>query len=61
MDVIGVSLLTANWFVLATGIGAFLLIVVRTRIEERNLLARFGEEYQRYRDRTGKFLPRSGT
>ena len=33
-------------------------MVVRTSVEERNLLARFGESYRTYRDATGRFLPR---
>jgi len=60
MDIAGVSLLTANWFVLGAGAAAFLLIVLRTRIEEQNLLARFGAEYREYRAKTGRFLPRLG-
>lgn len=34
--------------------------VRRTRREEAILLARFGEDYQRYLGRTGRFLPRLG-
>ena len=33
------------------------LLVVRTRTEEEKLLARFGDAYRRYRERTGRFLP----
>ena len=29
-----------------------------TRKEEENLMARFGDEYRKYRQRTGRFLPR---
>ena len=36
----------------------FVLMAVRTGVEERNLLARFGESYRTYRDATGRFLPR---
>jgi protein-S-isoprenylcysteine O-methyltransferase Ste14 len=36
------------------------LLILRTRIEERNLLARFGGDYQTYMERTGRFLPRMG-
>ncbi|HEY5619351.1 MAG TPA: hypothetical protein VIK60_15535 [Vicinamibacterales bacterium] len=34
------------------------LLVVRTRIEEKNLLARFGEPYRADAERTGRFVPR---
>jgi protein-S-isoprenylcysteine O-methyltransferase Ste14 len=54
----GIGLAAANWFILVTGFLAFAVIVVRTRIEERNLLARFGEGYRSYMERTGRFLPR---
>jgi len=39
----------------------FLLLVIRTRIEEEKLVARFGQGYRDYMDRTGRFLPRLGT
>lgn len=55
------SLAAANWFLFLTGGLAFILMVVRTRIEERHLLARFGESYRVYAERTGRFLPRAGT
>ena len=52
------SLAAANWFLLVTGALLLTMIVVRTRREEENLLARFGDSYRAYRDRTGRFLPR---
>jgi protein-S-isoprenylcysteine O-methyltransferase Ste14 len=57
---VAVSLIAANWFLLLTGGLAFSLLVVRTRIEEEKLLARFGEAYRAYMKRTGRFLPRTG-
>jgi protein-S-isoprenylcysteine O-methyltransferase Ste14 len=56
--IVAISLMTANWFFPATGLMLFALLVVRTRIEEENLVARFGESYRRYMERTGRFLPR---
>ena len=55
------ALAAANWFLLLTGGVVFVLLVVRTRIEEEKLLARFGQGYRDYMDRTGRFLPRLGT
>ncbi|MEX0641992.1 MAG: isoprenylcysteine carboxylmethyltransferase family protein [Pirellulales bacterium] len=52
------ALVTANWILAITGIGVFVLLAIRARIEERNLIARFGREYEEYMTRTGRFLPR---
>jgi protein-S-isoprenylcysteine O-methyltransferase Ste14 len=52
------TLLTANWFIFVTGCLALALIVARTRIEEENLVRRFGDAYASYMRRTGRFLPR---
>lgn len=59
--VIANSLVTANGFIFATGCVAFGLILLAMLREEARLLARFGDEYQKYRERTGKFWPRRGT
>jgi protein-S-isoprenylcysteine O-methyltransferase Ste14 len=53
-----VSLISANAFFLVTGGFIFLLLALRTRVEEANLLGRFGDDYQKYMDRTGRFFPR---
>jgi protein-S-isoprenylcysteine O-methyltransferase Ste14 len=57
----GVSLVSANWFMLATGAAVFTLLAVRARTEERMLVARFGDDYRRYMTRTNRFLPRVRT
>jgi protein-S-isoprenylcysteine O-methyltransferase Ste14 len=54
------SLAAANWFIFLSGGLSFVLIVVRARKEEENLLARFGDPYRAYVERTGRFLPRIG-
>lgn len=56
--VLATSTVAANWFLLVTGIVLFTLIVIRTRTEEQNLIARFGDGYRTYMERTGRFLPR---
>lgn len=53
-------LLTANWLIGALGLAVFLLLAVRTPIEEQKLTERFGDEYRRYMARTGRFVPRLG-
>lgn len=55
---IGTFLMTANWFVLLTGMTAFAILASRSRTEEAKLLERFGEPYRAYRSRTGRFLPK---
>jgi protein-S-isoprenylcysteine O-methyltransferase Ste14 len=52
------SLVAANWFLFLTGGLALVLLIVRTRKEEEKLLARFGDAYRGYMERTGRFLPR---
>lgn len=58
LSVVANALTAANWFLLLTGGLAFVLMVVRTRIEEEKLIARFGDAYRTYAGRTGRFLPR---
>jgi protein-S-isoprenylcysteine O-methyltransferase Ste14 len=52
------TLTTANWFIFITGCLTFLLIFLRTRKEEANLILRFGDEYRTYMHRTGRFFPK---
>jgi protein-S-isoprenylcysteine O-methyltransferase Ste14 len=56
--IVAISLMAANWFFFATGLLLFVVLVIRTRVEEENLVARFGESYRSYMERTGRFLPR---
>jgi protein-S-isoprenylcysteine O-methyltransferase Ste14 len=55
------SLAAANWFLFLSGGLVFILLVVRTGIEEKHLRARFGPAYQEYVERTGRFLPKLPT
>jgi protein-S-isoprenylcysteine O-methyltransferase Ste14 len=57
---VAISVIAANWFLLVMGVVLFRLLVIRTRIEEANLVARFGDSYRTYMGRTGRFLPRIG-
>jgi protein-S-isoprenylcysteine O-methyltransferase Ste14 len=54
----GFSLMTAHWFFAVVGGTIFVLLAMRARKEETNLLKRFGDEYRDYVSRTGKFWPR---
>jgi protein-S-isoprenylcysteine O-methyltransferase Ste14 len=52
-------LLSANWFIGVTGLAAYgITMAIRTPSEETMMLERFGNEYRRYMERTGRFLPR---
>ena len=52
------ALTTANWFIAVTGFAAMAPLVVRTATEEEKLVERFGDDYRRYRARTGRVFPR---
>jgi protein-S-isoprenylcysteine O-methyltransferase Ste14 len=56
--VLSCAMLAANWFIFGCGLALFAMMSLRTRIEEEKLVERFGDEYHRYRERTGAFLPR---
>ena len=58
LSMLGNALAAANWFLLGGGALVFTLLAIRTRIEEAQLLARFGSDYQAYIHRTRRFLPR---
>jgi D-alanyl-D-alanine carboxypeptidase len=56
---LAIGLMAANWFML----GLTLIAVVALRfgvvpVEERELIAKFGDQYRNYMLRTGRFLPR---
>ncbi|MDH3285941.1 MAG: isoprenylcysteine carboxylmethyltransferase family protein [Acidobacteriota bacterium] len=58
---ISFSLLSANWFIAATGIGGYAIgMIVRTPREEALLIEAFGQEYVEYKRRTSRYLPRIG-
>jgi protein-S-isoprenylcysteine O-methyltransferase Ste14 len=55
---IGAGLIAANWFILASGAVVFTLLAIRSRVEEEQLAARFGDSYREYKKRTGRFFPK---
>lgn len=57
---LSLSLISSLWIIPLLGIPAFAILIKRTSIEEESLNARFGEDYQQYTQRTGRFLPRLG-
>jgi protein-S-isoprenylcysteine O-methyltransferase Ste14 len=55
---VGLSLLSANWFIAAAVLFGLAVILARTRIEEQRLVDRFGDDYRAYMQRTGRYFPR---
>ena len=60
LAIVADSLVTANAYLALTGALVFALLVIRTAREEGNLINRCGDDYRRYMDTTGRFLPRLG-
>ena len=52
------GLMADNWFVILLGVFAFIGMALRTPKEEANLIAKFGNEYREYMQRTGRFFPK---
>ena len=55
---VGSALVAANWFIFVSGVVVFSLLALRSRVEEEQLAARFGDAYLDYQKRTGRFLPK---
>jgi protein-S-isoprenylcysteine O-methyltransferase Ste14 len=56
---LGNFLLTGYVMLLAAFVATTALTVVMARLEERELLAHFGDEYRRYRASVPAFFPRA--
>jgi protein-S-isoprenylcysteine O-methyltransferase Ste14 len=54
---LAVTLLTANSLIGISGLFILILLAIRTPKEERMLIERFGDEYRRYAETTGRFIP----
>jgi protein-S-isoprenylcysteine O-methyltransferase Ste14 len=54
----GFALVTANWIFIAFAVLTPILLFLRVPREEKMMLDQFGEEYRKYMDRTGRFLPK---
>ncbi len=52
------GMMADNWFIAALGILTFIGMALRTPKEEANLIEKFGDEYRKYMNTTGAFLPR---
>ncbi len=54
----GFGLLAENWFIVVMSALVFTALAVRVEKEETRLAEKFGEEYHRYANRTGRFFPK---
>lgn len=52
------SLIAASWWIALLSGLALVLLAQRTPIEESKLIERFGDDYRKYMERTGRFFPR---
>jgi protein-S-isoprenylcysteine O-methyltransferase Ste14 len=55
---VATAVVAANWFILLTATLVFVLLAIRTAIEEQHLRARFPDRYRAYEAATGRFVPR---
>jgi len=58
MAFLALGLIADSWFMLLLPVVGFLLLAARTPSEEAHLIAKFGDEYRQYMQRTGRYLPR---
>jgi protein-S-isoprenylcysteine O-methyltransferase Ste14 len=52
------ALLTANWVFVVLAVAVVAGLVARVPREEQMMLEKFGQEYQAYMQRTGRFFPK---
>jgi protein-S-isoprenylcysteine O-methyltransferase Ste14 len=55
---IGIALVTANWFFIFFAVAMIAGLFARVPKEEQMMIENFGEEYQAYMQRTGRFFPK---
>ena len=58
MHFLGILFLTENLFIGGATLAGFIVIIaIRLKNEEKLMLETFGDEYRRYIENTGRFLP----
>lgn len=57
---LSLGLALGTWLLPVAATAMFLLLARRTSIEEKFLIARFGDQYRAYMGRVGRFFPRLG-
>jgi protein-S-isoprenylcysteine O-methyltransferase Ste14 len=56
--ILAIAVAAANWFILGIGILTYIPLALRTPLEEKRLLETFGDEYQDYMEKTGRYFPK---
>jgi protein-S-isoprenylcysteine O-methyltransferase Ste14 len=56
--ILAIAVAAANWFILGVGILTYIPLALRTPLEEKRLLETFGDEYQDYMEKTGRYFPK---
>jgi protein-S-isoprenylcysteine O-methyltransferase Ste14 len=57
---ISFGMMADNWLIAGLGFLTFIIMAIRTPREEANLIEKFGDQYQEYMKRTGRFFPKLG-
>lgn len=55
---VGLGLLSTSWYFLLPFIGTGIMVALRIQREENAMIAKFGDEYIQYMQRTGRFFPK---
>lgn len=55
---IAMAVMLANWVLLCFWPIAMVILNMRTNLEERRLVERFGDDYREYMTRTGRYFPK---
>lgn len=55
---LGFALMAENWFIAVLSVLVFVVLAFRTPKEEARLIEKFGDEYRKYMNRTGRFMPK---
>jgi len=60
LSLMSFALLAGSWYIAALSVASIVAISLRVPLEESALIARNGEVYRAYAERTGRFLPKLG-
>jgi protein-S-isoprenylcysteine O-methyltransferase Ste14 len=55
---IGMGLTSTSWYFIIPFVATGVVVIFRTRREEAAMMERFGDEYVKYAQTTGRFIPR---
>jgi protein-S-isoprenylcysteine O-methyltransferase Ste14 len=58
---LAIALMSANWLIGLIGLSFTLVVAIRVKKEEQQLIEKFGDQYRKYMAVTGRFLPKIGS